>query len=128
MTNVGFPQSGLAYDQVRAAARTLGLDIAPLEIRRAEDIAPAFNALKLQAGALYVVDDAFIDANKVSIITLALAARLPTIFSSRTFVQAGALMSYGPSFPALFRRPPSWSTRFCAGRSPGTSRSSSRPS
>ena len=119
MTNVGFPQSVLAYDQVRAAARTLGLDIAPLEIRRAEDIAPAFKALKLQAGALYVVDDAFIDANKVSIITLALAARLPTIFSSRTFVQAGALMSYGPSFPALFRRAAELVDKILRGTKPG---------
>jgi putative ABC transport system substrate-binding protein len=119
MTNAGFPQSMLAYDQVRAAARTLGLDIAPLEIRRAEDIAPAFKTLKLQAGALYVVDDAFIDANKVSIITLALAARLPTIFSSRTFVQAGALMSYGASFPALFRRAAELVDKILRGTKPG---------
>ena len=55
MVNVGYPQAVLEMGEVQAAARTLGLEVAPLEIRRAEDIAPAFEALKAQADALYVV-------------------------------------------------------------------------
>ena len=84
--------------------RLLGLEVAPLEIRRAEDIAPAFEALKGRAEALYVVGDALVMTNRVRINTLALAARLPTIFLLREYVEAGGLMSYGPSFPDLFRR------------------------
>jgi putative tryptophan/tyrosine transport system substrate-binding protein len=57
--------------EVQAAARTLGLEVAPLEIRRAEDIAPAFEALKVPAAALYVVVDGLVAANRTRIITLA---------------------------------------------------------
>jgi ABC-type uncharacterized transport system substrate-binding protein len=102
--NVGFPQTVLEMGEVQAAARTLGFAVTPLEIRRAEDIAPAFAALKAQADALYVVGDPLVAANRTRIITFALGARLPTIFHTRDYVQAGALMSYGPNFPALFRR------------------------
>ena len=55
MGNVGNPEAALETGAVETAARTLGLGVAPLEIRRPEDIAPAFEALKAQADALYVV-------------------------------------------------------------------------
>ena len=99
MANVGNPIGVLEMDDVQAAARTLGIEVAPLEIRRAEDIAPAFEALKAQADALYVVGDALIAANRTRIITLSLSARLPTIFNARDYVQAGGLMSYGAKLP-----------------------------
>ena len=68
------------------------------------DLAPAFEALKAQADALYVVNTSLVNVNRTRIITLALGARLPTIFNNRDHVQAGALMSYGPNYPAQFRR------------------------
>src|ERR1700726_4057282 len=58
MFDAGYPQAVLEMGEVQAAARTLGLEVAPLEIRRAEDIAPAFAALKAQPDPLYVVGDA----------------------------------------------------------------------
>jgi putative ABC transport system substrate-binding protein len=60
--------------------------------------------LKARADALYIVGEAVVTANRTRIITLALAARLPTIFNAREYVQAGGLMSYGADYPALFRR------------------------
>src|SRR5262245_16767296 len=89
---------------IQATAGTLGLDVAAFEIRRAEDIAPAFEALKSRAQALYVVGDALVITHRVRINTLALAARLPTIYNIREYVEAGGLMSYGPNIPDLFRR------------------------
>ena len=127
MVDVGFAQGVLEMGEVKATARTLGLEVTPLEIRRAEDIAPAFEALKRRADAVYVVVNALVTTNRTRIITLALGARLPTIFNTRDFVQAGALMSYGPNSPGCSGAPPTWSTRFCAGRSPGICRSNSRP-
>jgi putative tryptophan/tyrosine transport system substrate-binding protein len=94
----------LETDQVQAAARSLSIEVAKLEIRRAEDIAPAFEALKGQADALYVVLSALVATNRMRIITFALSARLPTSFNTREYVEAGALMSYGPNFQDLFRR------------------------
>ena len=52
--NVGYPAAVTEMDNVKAAARTLGLEVINLEIRRAEDIAPAFMTLKDRAGALLV--------------------------------------------------------------------------
>ena len=90
--------------QVQIAARTLGLDPTNFEIRRGDDIAPAFEALRDRADALYVVGDALMITHRVRINTLALIARLPTIYFVREYVESGGLMSYGPNFPDLFRR------------------------
>ena len=104
IVDVGFPQAALELAEVQAGARTLGIELAPLEVRRAEDIAPAFEALKPEADALYVVGAPLLDSNRPRIIEPALRARLPTIFSNRYAVRAGALMSYGADFSDLFRR------------------------
>ncbi len=119
MFNADYPSSVRETGDVRAAARTLGLDVAPHEIRRAEDIAPVFETLKSQADALYVVEDTLIIVNKKPIVTLALDARLPTIFGNRDFVQAGALMSYGPNYPALFQRTADFVDKILRGTKPG---------
>jgi putative ABC transport system substrate-binding protein len=101
MTNAGNAQPVLEAKETEAAARALGIEVLPLEIRRGEDIAPAFQALK--ADALYVAIDQLMVANRGRILTFALSARLPVITSIRDFVKDGALMSYGPSYPDLFR-------------------------
>jgi putative ABC transport system substrate-binding protein len=119
MGNVGNREAVLEMGNVEAAARTLNLEISPLEVRRAEDIAPAFEALKAPADALYVVQDGFVTANRTRIITLALSARLPTIFETREHVQAGALMSYGASFSDLFRRAAEYVDKILRGTKPG---------
>ena len=119
MGNVGFPQAVLEMGKVQVDARTLGLEVTPLEIRRVEDIAPAFNSLKAQADALYVVGDAFVQANRTRIITFSLSARLPTIVGIREFVHSGALMSYGPNFSDQFRRAAELVDKILRGTKPG---------
>ena len=119
MVHVGSPQAVLEMGDVQAAARTLGLEVAPLEIRRAEDIAPPSRRSRRQADALYVVDDALFAANRTRIITFALSARLPTILTTRDYVQAGGLMSYGPNFPDLFRRAAELVDKILRGTKPG---------
>jgi len=83
MANVGFPTGVQEMGEARSAARMLGLDPVALEIRRAEDIAPAFESLKDRADALYVVGDALVITHRVRINTLALIARLPTMHNNR---------------------------------------------
>ena len=104
MANVGYPAAVLEMDEVQGTARTFGFEVAKLEIRRPEDIAPAFEALKGRAEALYVCSDPFVNANRIRINTLALLAGLPTSYAHREYVDAGGLMSYGPNFADLFRR------------------------
>jgi putative ABC transport system substrate-binding protein len=119
LADVGYPDAVLEMGNVEAAARTLGLEVTPLKIRRAEDVVPAFAALKTQADALYVVGNALTTANRTRIITLALGARLPTIFSTRDHVQAGGLMSYGANYPAQFNRAAELVDKILRGTKPG---------
>jgi putative ABC transport system substrate-binding protein len=105
MANAGYRGAVLEMGEVEVAARALGLEAIRLEIRRAEDIAPAIAAHKNHADALYACADALVISNTSRISTLALGARLPTIYPSRRYLAGGGgLMSYGPSYPDLFRR------------------------
>jgi ABC-type uncharacterized transport system substrate-binding protein len=119
LVDVGYPSAVLEMGEVKAAAQSFGIEVAPLEIRRAEDIAPAFEALKAQTDALYIVPSPLMGSNHTRIITLALAARLPTIFAYRENVQAGGLMSYGPSYSAQFRRAAELVDKILRGAKPG---------
>jgi len=104
LVNAGYPAAKEELAQVQTAARALGLESAVLEIRRAEDIAPAFDGAKDRADALYVVGEALVNANVVQVTKLALDAGLPTISNYREFAAFGGLIAYGPSLPALFQR------------------------
>jgi putative ABC transport system substrate-binding protein len=119
IANIGWPQSVLEMEEVKATARALDLDVTALEIRRAEDIVSTFAALKSQMDALYVVTDALVTASRTRIITLALGARLPTTLSAREHVQAGGLMSYGPNFVDMFRRSADLVDKILRGTKPG---------
>jgi putative tryptophan/tyrosine transport system substrate-binding protein len=117
--NVDIPQVVLEMREVAAESQKLDLQVVPLEIRRAEDIAPAFEALKGGAEALYVCTDPLSVANKDRINALALAARLPTMHGIRENVEAGGLMSYGASFSDQFRRAADLIDKILHGTKPG---------
>jgi putative tryptophan/tyrosine transport system substrate-binding protein len=116
--NVGNPNTVREMGEAQAAARMLGLDVATFEIRRAEDIAPAFEALKGRVDALSLIADPLTNTNRVRIITLALIARLPTIFSIRQDVESGGLMSYGPDFSDQYRRAANYVDKILRGTKP----------
>jgi putative ABC transport system substrate-binding protein len=117
--DAGNPQGVLEMGEVQAAARGLGIEVAPLEIRRAEDITPAFDALKGRADALYVVTGPLVTTNRIRINILALGARLPTMHGIRGSVEAGGLMSYGANFPDLYRRAADYVDKILRGTKPG---------
>jgi putative ABC transport system substrate-binding protein len=119
LANVGGPAVVLDMREVQAAARTLGLEVIALEIRRDEDIVPAFEALNGRAEALYVVLDPLTNTHRIRINTLALAARLPTMHGSREFVEAAGLMSYGTNFSDLWRRAGDYVDKILHGTKPG---------
>jgi putative ABC transport system substrate-binding protein len=119
LVNVGYPVAVLETDEVQAAARRFGFEVVLLEIRRAEDIAAAVETLNGRADALYIVQDALVVTGAARIIAIANSARLPTMFAARDFVQDGALMSYGASFSALFRRAADYVDKILHGTKPG---------
>jgi putative tryptophan/tyrosine transport system substrate-binding protein len=118
MANAGYPAAVLEMREVQAAAHALGLEVATPEIRRAEDIAPAFELLKGRAEALYVCGDPLLNTNRIRINTFALAARLPTMHPFREFVEVGGLMSYGANYPDLFRRAADYVDKILRGTKP----------
>jgi putative ABC transport system substrate-binding protein len=119
MANAGYAVPVLEAKEAKATAQALGLEAARLEIWQSEDIAPAFEAIRGKADALYVVSDALIAANRTLITTLALSARLPTILNYGDYVAAGGLMSYGPNFANLFRQAADMVDKILRGTKPG---------
>ena len=104
LANPSGPQAMVEMREVQAAARTLGLDVPTSEMRQSADLNSAFELLKSQADALYIVPDPLANTNRILIGTLALGARLPMMCGFREFVEAGCLMSYRPNLPDLYRR------------------------
>jgi putative tryptophan/tyrosine transport system substrate-binding protein len=119
MANANSPGAALEMREAQATAKTLGLETVTLEIRRPEDIAPAFEALNDRAQALFVCGDPLVITNRTRINALALAARLPTMFISREHVDAGGLISYGPNIADLYRRAADHVDKILRGAKPG---------
>ena len=104
LANANYPGGVPEIREIQTAAVTLGLDVAPFEVRRAEDIAPAFDKIKGRADTLYVVGDTLMNSIRTRIAILAVGARMPTMYVHRDYVEAGGLISYGANIQNLFRR------------------------
>jgi putative ABC transport system substrate-binding protein len=104
MANVGFPGAVQETAEVQMAAAKLNNAVVVLEVRRAEDIAEAFESLRGRADALYVCGDLLTYTNRTRISTFAQSAHLPTIHGTREFVEGGGLVSYGVNYVHLYRR------------------------
>jgi putative tryptophan/tyrosine transport system substrate-binding protein len=119
LTDVAYLASVLDLDRVKAAAPALGFEPVPVEIRRAEDIEPAFAGLGDRADAMYVCSaDPLINNNRDRINTLALSARLPTVYAERPYAEGGGLISYGPNVPDMFKRAAEFSDKILKGAKP----------
>ena len=104
LADVGHPPAVVEMSEAQTAAAKLGLEVVTLGVRRLEDIAPALEAIKGRADALYICGGVFQTMNQLYINTLALASRLPTILGAREDAEEAGLMSYGPNLTDLFRR------------------------
>jgi putative ABC transport system substrate-binding protein len=88
-----------------APARALGMTVSVIEVRDAAGIDAAFAAASRDSvQALFVTQSPFFNTHRVEIAERAVRARLPAIYGFREFADAGGLMSYGPSLPAVYRR------------------------
>jgi putative ABC transport system substrate-binding protein len=90
-----------------------------LDVRRVEDFGAAFEAASREhAGALMVVVDGLMQTNRHLIAELAAKHRLPTIYPSKEFVDAGGLLAYGVSYPDLYRRAATYVDKILKGAAP----------
>ncbi|MEH2570590.1 ABC transporter substrate-binding protein [Bradyrhizobium sp. AZCC 2289] len=121
LANAGNPTSMRELHEIETTARKLGLEAATLEIRRADDLEQvAFEPPGASVtSALYAVSDPLVIASRARINTLAQAARLPTMYAVRDYVDAGGLMSYGPNYANLFSRAGDFVDKILRGAKPG---------
>ena len=117
--DVGNPFTDLDVEQVRGAAGTLAIEVAKFEIRGSQDIARAFEALPGRVDALYVTPNPVMFVNQIRINTLAIGARLPTMYSVREYVETGGLISYGPNWPHMWRHAADFVDKVLRGAKPG---------
>jgi putative tryptophan/tyrosine transport system substrate-binding protein len=105
--------------EAESAARSLKVEPLPLEARIAADFDRAFAAMTARrAGALLVLGDVMFSTHRIRLAELAAKSRLPAMYGGRESVEAGGLMSYGPSNPELFRRAASYVDRILKGAKP----------
>jgi putative tryptophan/tyrosine transport system substrate-binding protein len=118
MFNAGFPDAVLEMREISAAALGPQLQVNKLEIRQAEDIVTPLSEIANHTDALYVCPDPLVLAQRSRINSLAVSAGLPVFSGFREFAIAGALMSYGPNVPDLFRRAAEFADRVLRGGRP----------
>ena len=119
MLDMSNPVNPLAWKETEAAARSRGLETHLLDVRKAADLAPAIEAAaKLRLGAINLGIDGLISANRETIVQLLARHRMPAIYASRDFVEAGGLMSYSVDYRVLYARAAAYVDRIFKGAKP----------
>jgi putative ABC transport system substrate-binding protein len=118
IANTGSPGATAEMRAFEDTARKLNFEVSVSEIRKADDIAPAFEALRGRVDALDVVPDPLTLSYRLQLTSLALAARLPTIYGRREYPEVGGLMSFGPSLEDLYRRAAAFVDKILRGTKP----------
>jgi putative ABC transport system substrate-binding protein len=111
--------AGRNLTAMQEAAREKGVQLHILEASNDSDFETAFASLApLQAGALVVGADPFFNARRSQIVALAARHSMPAIYEWREFVDAGGLISYGPSLPGVYRQIGTYVGRILGGEKP----------
>src|SRR5882724_8406453 len=109
----------LAIRELNAAPRSLGMQLQLLEARGPNEFDGAFAAMaKERVGALLVLADGMFNLHRTRLADLAARSRLPAAYGWREYVEAGGLMSYGPSLRDLFRRSATYVDKILKGTKP----------
>ena len=119
LSNSGNPAQEVGVANVKTAARSLGLQLQLLPVSGPNKFDTAFAAMKNEyADALLVLGDSMFNLHRARLADLAAKNRMPSMYSFRDAVEAGALMSYGPSLPDIFRRAASFVDKILKGAKP----------
>ena len=119
LLNTSNPLTAIQWEQTRTSAKTLGIQLQPIEIQRPEDFKDAFARVARQRpDAITMVADRFQLAHRMQIVDFVAKTRLPAMYPYRDFVVAGGLMSYGPSYEDLFRRSATYVDKILRGAKP----------
>jgi putative ABC transport system substrate-binding protein len=119
LLNTANPLTAIQWKQTRISAKTLGIQLQPVELRRPEEFKDAFAKVARQRpDGITMVADRFLLAHRMQIVDFVAKTRLPAIYPYRDFVVAGGLMSYSPSYEDLFRRSATYVDKILKGAKP----------
>jgi putative ABC transport system substrate-binding protein len=117
--NPANPAHRAALRESEVAARALGVQLHPVEVRAPHELPSAFAAMSRErASALMLLADAMFGSHRAQVVELAAQSRLPSMFWVKDFVAAGGLMSYGASYPDLLRRAATYVDKILKGAKP----------
>jgi putative ABC transport system substrate-binding protein len=120
VNNMGNPVMPPQWDATKNAARSLGIDVELLDVRARDDVLRAFEtAARLSLGALLIAPDAVTQAHLQLIVDQAALQKIPAIYASKEFVDAGGLMTYGVNYPHLYYRAAGLLDKIFKGARPG---------
>jgi putative tryptophan/tyrosine transport system substrate-binding protein len=116
--NMSNPSIPAAWKEIERAAQSLGIQAQLVDVRKPDDLGPAFDgAMRQRADAAVVGLDTLTQANQRLIVDLAARHRLPAVYASAEF--AGGLIIYGVNYPDHYRRAASFAERIFKGAQPG---------
>jgi putative ABC transport system substrate-binding protein len=117
--NAANPGTAIAFREMQAAIRVLKLAFQSLEVRRSEDLAPAFKDIPKQRGiGLVTLLDPLVVSQRARIVELASESRLPAIYPIKEFVEVGGLMAYGADLTDSYRRAAIFTDKILKGTKP----------
>jgi putative tryptophan/tyrosine transport system substrate-binding protein len=120
LLNPANPSCSLQMKDLAAAASALGVTLFSSEAKDPDDIAPSFSTMKKQrADALLVCGDRMLNTHRRQIFDLTTKNRIPAIYTTREYADAGGLMSYGANFPDLYHRAATYVDKILKGGKPG---------
>jgi putative ABC transport system substrate-binding protein len=120
IVNLGNPAAAAVWRAVEAAAPGFGLETLVFDVRKPEDVLPGLqSAAQKGAQGLFIGAETVTPATRPQVIATVAKLRLPATYSSREFVQAGGLVSYGVSYPNLYFRAAGYIDKVLKGTSPG---------
>ena len=115
------PVYGPVLRDSEAPARALGLQLDVVAVQGAEEFEPAIRAaIRRHVDGLVVLRDAVVIISQARLLRLATIARLPAMYGTREFVDAGGLMSYGPNLVEMYRRAAYLVDKILRGAKPST--------
>jgi putative ABC transport system substrate-binding protein len=120
LRNPDTPYHPTVVEQLTEAGTSLSIELSFVSVRTPEEFGPAFSAVnRTRAQALYVIDDAFFQTHRRTLLKLAYKARLPIFYAYRAFTDEGGVLSYGPSVGDLYRRSVGYVDNILKGANPG---------
>ena len=113
------PNTPFTFKETRTAAEQLGLGVVSLEVKDPKEFDDAFTVVaKERLAAVIVLRDPFTVRHRALIAESAVKLRVPAIYETVDYVQAGGLMFYGPDFAELYRRSATFVDKILKGANP----------